>query len=486
MKARQFIPRNSCLITILLITVLTGCGSGSGSDSDDTSGIASRVSYTEPLQGDTDVATNSKFFAYLNELFNSSGTYLFTINETDSGDAVAGTLKFDSVNNSVRFSLVDGFLKTGTDYTATLTTVVNGVKSATTWHFTSGSGPDITRPTLSEVGPTTPADNQKDVSVNRGVSALFSEALDPNSLNSDSFIVKTTDNVRAAGVITYANQLVTFVPTGYLKETTEYQATLSTDIQDLAGLSLATPYSWSFTTGIIVAKGPAPVVLRTAEDFTILAKAGITNTGLHLTQITGNIGASPISPAFMDDVYCIEMIGTDSLIYGVNSFYSGGTGGTECSRGDALAKTKVDVAILDLGVAYTDAAGRASPDYSEFGAGILGGQTLEPGLYKWGTNVVINDDITLDGTHKDVWIFQIAGNMALSGKKHVLLTGGALAKNVFWQLTENVALGENAHLAGVVLAKTHIALWPSASVDGRLFSQTQVTLQDNIITPPSQ
>ena len=194
----------------------------------------------------------------------------------------------------------------------------------------------------------------------------------------------------------------------------------------------------------------------------------------------------------MNDVYCGEMIGTDSTIYGVNIFYSGGTGGTTCSantskpNNNAFAKTKVDVAILDLGVAYTDAAGRASPDYSEFGAGILGGQTLEPGLYKWGTNVVINDDITLDGSHKDVWIFQIGGNMALSGKKSVLLTGGALAKNVFWQLTENVALGENAHLVGVVLAKTHIALWPSASVEGRIFSQTQVTLQDNIVTPPSQ
>jgi hypothetical protein len=485
MKAGQFIPRNSFLITILLITFLTGCGSGSGSG--DTSGIASRVSYTEPREGAEDVATNTQFVAYLNELFNSTGTYLLTIKETVNGDAVDGDLKFDSVNNSVRFSVKNSaFLKQNTEYTATLTTEVDNVESVTTWNFTSGNGPDTTPPTLSEIGPTNPANEQKDVSVNRGVSALFSEALDPNSLSSDSFIVKTTDNERAAGVITYANQLVTFVPTGYLIENTEYQATLSTAIRDLAGLSLAETYSWSFTTGIIVAKGPAPVALRTAEDFTILAKAGITNTGLHVTQITGNIGASPISPTFMNDVYCTEMIGTESLIYGVNIFYSGGDGGTACSRGDALAKTKVDVAILDFGVAYTDAAGRASPEYSEFGAGILGGQTLVPGLYKWGTNVVINDDITLDGSHKDVWIFQISGNMALSGKTSVLLTGGALAKNVFWQLTENVALGENAHLVGVVLAKTHIALWPSASVEGRVFSQTQVTLQDNIVTPPSQ
>jgi hypothetical protein len=485
MKAEPITPLNSCLITILLIAFLTGCGNGIG----DTSDIASRVSYTVPLEGETNVATNSQFVAFLNEPFNSTDEYSFTVKETDGdGLPIPGTLTFDSESNSIRFSLSNGYLETGTYYTATLTTTVNEVVSVNEWNFTSGSGPDTTPPTLTNevIGPTTPANNQEDVSVNRGVSALFSEALDPISLNSDSFVVKTLDNEIAAGVVTYANRMVTFVPTGYFKENTRYKATLQTTIKDLAGNSLATAVNWSFTTGIIIAKGPAPVALRTAEDFTILAKAGITNTGNHATQITGNIGASPISPTFMNDVYCDEMIGTDSLIYGVNIFYSGGTGGTECSRGNAFAKTKVDVAILDLGVAYTDAAGRASPEYSEFGAGILGGQILLPGLYKWGTNVVINDDITLHGSRKDVWIFQISGNMALSGKTSVLLTGGALAKNVFWQLTENVALGENAHLVGVILAKTHIALWPSASVDGRIFSQTQVTLQDNIITPPSQ
>jgi hypothetical protein len=66
-----------------------------------------------------------------------------------------------------------------------------------------------------------------------------------------------------------------------------------------------------------------------------------------------------------------------------------------------------------------------------------------------------------------------------------MILKGALAKNIFWQLTENVALGDNAQFIGVVLAKTHIALNPLAKVNGRLLSQTQVTLQDNIVNPPT-
>ena len=226
-----------------------------------------------------------------------------------------------------------------------------------------------------------------------------------------------------------------------------------------------------------------PINLRGAEEFTILAKTGITNIGNHHTKITGNIGSSPIAANFMDNVYCTEI--SEGTIYGVDASYAGGMGGTACSLGNADAKTQVDNAVLDMVVAYTDAAGRASPDYSEYGAGkISDGQTLKPGLYRWGTNVVMDQDITFEGGKDDVWIFQISGNLYQAGATKMILNG-ALAKNIFWQLTENVALGDNAQFVGVVLAKTHIALNPLAKVNGRLLSQTQVTLQDNIVNPPT-
>ena len=62
-------------------------------------------------------------------------------------------------------------------------------------------------------------------------------------------------------------------------------------------------------------------------------------------------------------------------------------------------------------LAYTDAAGRSSPNFTELGGGEIGGLTLVPGLYKWGTVVLISTNVTLSGGPNDVFIFQIAGTL---------------------------------------------------------------------------
>jgi len=135
--------------------------------------------------------------------------------------------------------------------------------------------------------------------------------------------------------------------------------------------------------------------------------------------------------------------------------------------------------------AYLDAAGRTLPDFTELGTGEIGGLTLVPGLYKWGTDVSISKDVTLSGGPNDVWIFQIAGALTQASATRVTLTGGALAKNVFWQVADVVAIGTTAHFEGNILAKTMIAVKTGASVNGRLLAQTAVTLQQNSVTQPA-
>ncbi|MDO8493020.1 MAG: ice-binding family protein, partial [bacterium] len=102
-----------------------------------------------------------------------------------------------------------------------------------------------------------------------------------------------------------------------------------------------------------------------SNEFTLLSKTGITNTGGHTTLITGNIGSSPITAAALNNVFCSEMSGT-SRIYGVDAAYTG-SGAGACFFGNPgvpvvvppdANKTLVDNAVLDMGTAYTDAAGR--------------------------------------------------------------------------------------------------------------------------------
>jgi hypothetical protein len=141
-------------------------------------------------------------------------------------------------------------------------------------------------------------------------------------------------------------------------------------------------------------------------------------------------------------------------------------------------------AILNMETAYNDAAGREKPDFTNLKRGDIGGMTLEPGLYKWTSSVLIASDITLKGGANDVWIFQIEDNLTLDSGVAIHRADGALAKNVFWQVAGLVTLETTAHCEGIVLSKTLIALKTGASVNGKLYSQTAVTLEKNKITKP--
>ena len=141
-------------------------------------------------------------------------------------------------------------------------------------------------------------------------------------------------------------------------------------------------------------------------------------------------------------------------------------------------------AVLNMETAYEDAAGRKNPDFTELRRGDIGGMTLEPGLYKWSSSVKIASDITLSGGPNAVWIFQISDNLTVDDAVAIRRAGGALAKNIFWQVAGLVTLETTSHFEGIVLSKSLIALKTGASVNGKLLSQTAVTLEKNRITKP--
>lgn len=220
-----------------------------------------------------------------------------------------------------------------------------------------------------------------------------------------------------------------------------------------------------------VSNRQAPVDLRSAGTFAILSKTGVTD--VYKSTVTGDVGTSPITGAALL-LTCGEVSGK---IYVVDA-----AGPLPCAVNDAPFLTS---AVLDMQTAYLDAEGRVAPDFTELGAGEIGGLTLTPGLYKWGTGVLITKDVTLSGGPNDVWIFQVAQTMTQASATRVILTGGAQAKNVFWQVAGAVAIGTTAHFEGVMLAKTLVAVNTGASVNGRLLAQTAVTLQMNAVTQPA-
>ena len=135
--------------------------------------------------------------------------------------------------------------------------------------------------------------------------------------------------------------------------------------------------------------------------------------------------------------------------------------------------------------AFTDAAGRVTPDFVELQVGGLSGKTLIPGLYKWGNTVITSISFVINGEADDVWIFQIAGDLTISSGINVVLSGGAKAENIFWQVSGEVNIGTNAHFEGIILSMTAINMNTGASLNGRALAQSAITLDQNAVTQPT-
>jgi hypothetical protein len=194
----------------------------------------------------------------------------------------------------------------------------------------------------------------------------------------------------------------------------------------------------------VSAAGPTPVVnLGTAGTYAILSKAGIST--VPTSVITGNIAVSPIAATAITGFSLV----LDSPNVSATSTQVAG----KVYAADYGAPTPADltVTIGDMEIAYTDAAGRTTPDFLNLGGGNLGGLTLEPGLYTFSTGVDIPTDISIEGSDTDTWIFQMTGNLIMAANKRVTLAGGALASNIVWQVAGYVEVGAGAHMEGIVL-----------------------------------
>ena len=158
--------------------------------------------------------------------------------------------------------------------------------------------------------------------------------------------------------------------------------------------------------------------------------------------------------------------------------------------GAGPAGSVIDAALLltakgDLTTAFNDAAGRTPTPSGPFlnpGAGNIGGLNLVPGLYKFtGTALITGSDVTLTGGPDDVWIFQIAADLQVGSMVHVILAGGAQARNIFWQVGTSATIGTFAVFKGTIIADQAITMNTTSAMDGRALAFTAgVTFNGNV------
>jgi hypothetical protein len=256
---------------------------------------------------------------------------------------------------------------------------------------------------------------------------------------------------------------------------------------DTAGLPLDEAAAGGTVTdaGGLRGLGPTRVALGRRNDlaapgaYALLASTAITNvTGSSIGR--GHVGLSPSAASFITG-FSLAMdptnqFSTSTVVMGSNKVYAA----------DYAPPTPTDLtdAVLAMGAAYTDAAGRTLPDYLDLNGGDLGGLTLAPGLYTWGSSVTVPTDVTIDGASNDIWIFQIANDLDVSAAQSVILSGGARARNIFWQVAGQATIHADAHFEGVILSQTAVTLQTNATMRGRILAQTLIALDDNMVIAP--
>jgi hypothetical protein len=355
--------------------------------------------------------------------------------------------------------------------------------SATGGSATGGSGttgvggaPDGGSEAVPTVISTAPLGGATGVATNAYASATFSEAMNGATLTTSSFTLTSgAGAIPVPGTVTYSAGTATFWPAAHFANGTTYTATITTGATSAASVPLAAKYTWSFTTGSAVGPG-LPVDLGTAGNYAVLAKTGIST--VPDSTVTGDLGISPAAASYVTG---FSLIADSTNVFATSSQVIGKVYAANYAPPTPLTLT---TAVGDMQLAFTAAAARA-PDVTELGAGNIGGMTLAPGVYKWSTGLLIPTSITLSGGATEVWIFQIADDLTVGDAAIVSLSGGALPKNVFWQVAGLVSLGTTARFQGVVLTQTSITLSTGTTVDGRLLAQTAVTMGGSTVVAPA-
>jgi hypothetical protein len=224
----------------------------------------------------------------------------------------------------------------------------------------------------------------------------------------------------------------------------------------------------------------AAVNLKSAGNYAILAKTAANTTPI--SAVTGNVGVSPAARGYSTgwsliseptDTYFTSAQVSPGKLYAADNV--GGTTTADLTK-----------AVGDMETAYNAAVAKPAgvgPNLN-LGGGTVSGQTLAPGVYTWASAVTIPTDLTLNGSATDVWVFQVTGTLDMAAAKKVILTGGALPQNVFWQASGAVTIGANTQFKGIILGKTSITLGTNSSIDGRLLAQSAVTLDATRVTVP--
>lgn len=239
------------------------------------------------------------------------------------------------------------------------------------------------------------------------------------------------------------------------------QTSFRRNVLAAGGIALALSFLPLFASGAAADRIiDGPIHLGGADSYGVLGASAVTNTGP--TVVSGDVGVSP-----------------QSSVTG----FDGPPGGLIVDGTLHQTDAHAAQAQNDTATAY-DVAASLTPTSS--GIAELNGLSLSPGVYSGGALVLSdNGALVLAGDAESVWVFQAASTLTIGSATSIIITGGASACNVFWQVGSSATLGISAQFQGTVLADQSITATTGATVTGRLLARTgAVTMDTNSVSAP--
>ena len=431
--------------------------------------VTPSVISTDPAPNATGVFINKNVSATFNMPMNASTINGTTFTVMQGTTPVAGNVSYDGTNAifnpNVDFAI-------NTQYTATITTGAKNIQGTTiaknyVWKFTTGSV------LAAKVLSTDPLNNATNVAANKVISINFSMPMDVSTFTSANITLKS-GTTTILGNLTYnlTKDVAYFTPSSNLLLNTTYTATVTTAVKNAAGVPLANNYIWSFNTNVPVTG--SLVDLKSVARFGIISGVGVSNNA-GFSQIRNmDVGISPGVRSSITGFPPATIV--NGAIYASDDIAPAGT----AAMLTQAKKDLTDAYLFVEGASYSAPIGIA---------GDQGGKTLVAGIYKsTSTLLVQNGNLTLSGSATDVWIFQIASAFTTVGGAggNIVLAGGALAKNVYWQTGSSATIGNYTNFQGNVLALQSITMGSHATATGRMLARNgAVVMTDtNIITKP--
>jgi methionine-rich copper-binding protein CopC len=426
---------------------------------------APTVTSTDPASNATNVALNKVIKAVFSETMDPATISGSTFTLKQGNTTINGTVTYSGTTASF---VPNNPLLPGLVYSAAITT---GAKNSTGTALESEYGWTFT--TAVAVGPrvlsTDPQNNAVNVVLNKVVKATFSEQMNSATISGSTFTLKQGTNT-VNGSVTYSGTTASFTPNNPLSPNLTYTATITTGAQNLAGTGLADDYVWTFTT--LAQQSANFVDLKTAGRFGIFAATGISNNAGFSVIRNLDVGITPGARSSVTGFPPATIV--NGAIYAADDASPAGVAAM-------LIQAKKD--LLE---AYLFAEGATSPAPATV-AGDQGGKTLAPGIYKSNTSLLIQaGDLTLNaqGDPNAVWIFQIGSSFTTVGGAggSIILSGGAKAENIFWQVGSSATIGDNTKFKGNVLALTSITMNSNAEIVGRMLVLNGAVVMTNTNT----